>query len=116
MNKLSDLSIAQALIESGNYSEAVSIMEPLCESGVVDAINMLGNIYQLTARNEAEGKKAVALLSQAAGMGSGLAAHNLATVFATGLPGVPVNLEESRLCLRQAKNLGVELLPKNFYE
>lgn len=63
-----------------------------------------------------KGKEAAALLLLTASMGSGLAAHNLAAVLDAGLTGVPVNLEKSRLCLRQAQNLGVELLPKNFYE
>jgi TPR repeat protein len=112
----SQLAAAQSAFESGDDKKAISILEPLCDSGVVEAMAMLGAIYQTRAEKTHEGERAVVLLSRAAEQGSGLAAHNLATAFVTGLPGVPANLEESRKYLKLAKALGVKLLPGKFYE
>lgn len=116
MDITANLIEAQSLIVAGYDAKAISILEPLCTSGVVDAMQMLGSIYQTRPSGELEGRKAVTLISQAAALGSGLAAHNLATAFVTGLPGVLPDQAESQKYLRLAKSLGVELLPSKMYE
>ena len=116
LNESKLLADAESAFDSGDETRAITILESLCDSGVVEAMAALGVIYQTRAVSDAEGKRVIALLSHAAEHGSGLAAHNLATAYVTGLPGVPVNLEASRKYLQLAKSLGVELVPSRMYE
>lgn len=102
-------------MEADEYGQAIALLEPLCDEGDADAQSMLGVLYQIGIGVPGDGEKAVALLRSAAEKGIGLAAHNLATLYATGAPGIEPDSELSRHYLRMAKRLGVHLLPDDYY-
>lgn len=115
MEHLEQIQAAQAAMDADEYATAIALLEPLCEQGDPDAQSMLGVLYQIGIGVPGDGKKAVALLRSAAEKGVGLAAHNLATLYATGAPGIEPDANLSRHYLRMAKALGVHLLPDDFY-
>lgn len=115
MAHFEQLNAAKAAMEADEYGQAIALLEPLCHEGVPDAQSMLGVLYQIGIGVPGDGKRAVTLLRSAAEKGVGLAAHNLATLYATGAPGIEPDPELSRHYLLMARNLGVNLLPADFY-
>ena len=107
---------ASKAIDVEDYAKAIAILEPLCEQHDADALGMLGVFYQLGLGVPVDGPKALELLSAAVEGGSGIAAHNLGTIYVTGLPGVAPDLKKSRLYYRTAKQLGAQIAPDSFYE
>ena len=112
----SELIEASQAISSESYERALAILEPLVAQAVPGALGLLGLMYQLGTGVELNGPKAVALLSRAAELGDGVSAHNLGTIYAMGLPGVPQNFELSRKFYRAAKAMGAQFAPNEFYE
>jgi TPR repeat protein len=77
---------------------------------------LLGSMYFLGEGVPVDGKKAVALLSKAAGMGDGVAAHNLGVLFQRGTPDVPPDRNQSMHFYRLARDLGAQFWPDEFYQ
>lgn len=102
--------------EDENYKLAVSILEPLCAANSPDALSLQGVCYQLGLGVECNGPKAVSLLERAMCLGKGEAAHNLGTLYCTGLPGVEANPEKAKAYYQQAKAMGAQVADDSFYE
>jgi TPR repeat protein len=102
-------------IENKNYAAAFRLLAPLAEAGSPEAICNLATLYQCGWGVEMDGKRAVALCEQVAGLGiqerrlSGVAFHNLATIYTTGLPGVEPNPQKAEEYRQRAKQLGFEM-------
>ncbi len=102
-------------IESKNYSAALKLLSPLAESGSAEAICNLATLYQSGWGVRMDGKKAVELYQRVAqlnirdGCLSGVAYHNLATIYTTGLPGVERDLETAHKYDELARELGFEM-------
>ena len=116
MGHLEQLNAAQDAIETEQYSIAIAILEPLCEIDDTMAQSILGSLYHLGLGVPVNGIKAVALLSAAAEKGNGVAAHNLGTIYVTGLPGVERDTKRSRFYYRMARDLGSQFAPDSFYD
>ncbi len=105
---------AFAEIENKNYATALVLLTPLVEAGNLHATCNLAALYQCGWGVNANGPLAVELYLKVArshikekGL-SGIAYHNLATIYATGLPGVERDIEKAREYHRLAEILGVD--------
>lgn len=107
---------ASEAISSESHERALAILTPLAAQDVPGALGLLGVMYQLGSGVERDGPKAVALLTKAAELGDGTSAHNLGTIYAMGLPGVPQDFQLSRQFYRAAKAMGAQFAPDEFYE
>jgi TPR repeat protein len=112
----SKLEEAVDAISDKAYDKALSILLPLAEEELPGAVGMLGFLYQCGEGVELDAPKAVELLTKAVELGDGTAAHNLGTVFSTGLPGVGQDAEKSKYYYRKAKEMGAQYAPDEFYE
>lgn len=113
---LSELEVAQTAFNAERYAEAAALLEPLCAQNNAAAQSMLGSLYQVGAGVSVNGARAVSLLTSAAEQGIGLAAHNLGTIYITGLPGVTPDIELAKHYYRLARDLGCQLMPSAVYE
>lgn len=107
---------AQLLFDAERYSEAIPLLMALAEQENPDALALLGLTYQLGLGVPHDGEKALWFLEKAVALGHGASAHNLRTVYATGLPGVAASAERSRYYYRLARNLGCQVAPDEFYQ
>ncbi len=110
------LTKASALISAREYESALTLLMPLVELPVPGALSLLGVMYQLGEGVERNGPKAVELLAHAVELGDGVAAHNLGTIYAMGMPGVPQDYQLSRQFYRKAKTMGAQFANNEFYE
>ena len=99
-----------------DYVKALSLILPLVEKSVPEALSLLGVMYQLGTGVERDGLKAVELLSKAVDLGDGVAAHNLDTIYGMGMPYVPPDAKRSKACYQLAKSMGFQCAPDEFYE
>ena len=113
---LSELEAAQTAIDAECFTEAIALLEPLCAQNHAIAKSMLGVLYQVGAGVSANGALAISLLTSAAEQGIGLAAHNLGTIYITGLPGVAPDSNLAKHYYRLARDLGCQLAPNAFYD
>ncbi len=112
----SQLREVREALSKKDYEKALSILSPLVEIESPGAISLLGLMYQLGEGVELNGIKAVKLLLRAIELGDGVAAHNLGTIYITGLPDVDKNPEKSKKYYRIAKGMGAKFAPDEFYE
>jgi TPR repeat protein len=111
-----ELMEASAAISEERYEKALAILSPLVSQEVPGALGLLGAMHQLGLGVERDGPKAVELLTKAAELGDGTSAHNLGTIYAMGMPGVPQNFQLSRQFYRTAKAMGAQVAIDSFYE
>lgn len=107
---------ARAHLAAEEYAEALVILEAMAEAGSPDAVADLGLIFQLGLGVPPDGNRAEALFLKAIESRVGVAAHNLATLYATGLPGFPSRPELSKHYYRLARSLGFQAAEDSFYE
>ncbi len=98
------------------FEKALGILRPLADQQVPGALGLLGFMYQVGEGVEFDAVKAVQLLTRAAELGDGVAAHNLGTIYVMDLPGVGQDLQLSKYFYRKAKALGAQFAPDAFYE
>ena len=102
-------------LENGNHAEAFRLLVPLANAGNPKARCNLATLYHLGLGVQMDGRKAVELYRSVAEQNiledhlSGIAYNNLATIYATGLPGIQPDPEKSRRFREQAKTLGFEM-------
>ncbi len=101
---------------SEKYNMALSLIEPLVKNENASAIGMLGLAYQQGFGVETNGNKAIELLERAVAMGDGTAAHNLGTIYITGMPGIERNPEKAKELYRLAKEYGAQFADDSWYE
>ena len=107
---------ASNALNNEKYKKALTILEPLAKTQNAQALSMLGTMYQLGTGVTVDGKKAVELLSKAVSLGVGVAAHNLGTIYITGLPGIKKDAALSKKYYRLAKDMGAQFAEDKFYE
>jgi uncharacterized protein len=113
---LEKLEEASTAFSEENFALALEILEPLIARSVPGALGMLGVAYQLGLGVECNGPKAVEFLLKATELGDGTAAHNLGTIYVTGMPGIEANKELSKKYYRKAKEMGAQYTDDAFYE
>jgi len=91
-----------------DYAKALSILTPLVERNVPDALSMLGIMHQLGRGVPKDILKAVTLLKKAYEKGDGVAAHNLGAIYAIGEEEIIKDLQKSSMYYRKAEQLGVK--------
>ena len=110
-----DIVRANDLLNSDCCSEALPLVQPLVEVGHPDALALLGTMYQVGLGVAQDSNKAVELLRRAVDAGVGVAAHNLGTIYAAGMPGIPADPQRSRTYYLKAKALGCQPGSPDFY-
>ena len=119
MNKLIDGIDAY---QQGDYDRAMQILLPLAEEGNAKAQCHVASMYQAGLGVTVDGHAAVKWYRRAAEQEdrseniSGVAYHNLAMIFTTGLPGVSPDPRFAKEYLRRASDLGVELVPRDWWQ
>lgn len=103
-----DLENALLAIAEERYSYAVTLLRPLVDEGNAEATANLGFLYQVGFGVGRDVKQAVCLLTRAAELGVGLAAHNLGTLYLTGYPDIEFNPEQSQRWFQRARELGFD--------
>lgn len=125
MNNHYDLDHILELINSGQLDLARPLLVRFLRQRRPRAIALLGSLiftggeirtHPPSCPMGTEGRRAVRLLRRAVALGDGLAAHNLATLYAVGMPDVPRNRDLSRHYYRLARTLGCQLAPDDFYD
>lgn len=106
---------ANHALSAEDYDKALALLLPLAEESIPEALSLLGVMYQLGYGVERDGLKAVEILSKAVDLGDGVAAHNLGTIYAVGMPDVPQDMKRSKACYQLAKSMGVQCAPDEFY-
>jgi TPR repeat protein len=104
------------LIQAKEFSKARELLEPLAMHDDPDALGLLGHFYFAGDGVERDGPKAVRLYTRAMELGNGTAAHNLATLYTVGAPGVDKDWKLAKDLYRKAKSLGAQYAPDEFYE
>ena len=99
--------VSQAFSDK-DYGTALTLLRPLADAGIAEAIGMLGLAYKTGAGVESDGIKAVELLQKAVEMGDAVAAHNLGLLYQDGMANVEKNEDVSRKYLQFAHDMGVE--------
>jgi TPR repeat protein len=113
--KTPEIETALDEIENKNYVAALRLLAPLAEAGSPEAICNLATLYQCGWGVQMDGKRAVELYERVARLDilekrlSGVAFHNLATIYTTGLPGVEPNPQKADECSKRARQLGFEM-------
>lgn len=91
------------LFANGDYEQCISSLEIYANEGEIEACSNLGLACQLGLGIAIDHERAIVLLTYAGHLGSGVACHNLATLYAT-LPNK--NNTMARYWFEQARNLG----------
>jgi TPR repeat protein len=110
---MSNFEVGLAAIERGDYGIAFNTLLPLAEAGSAHAQLIVAGLYQNGMGIEPNGLCAVHWYLKAAEQNliendvSGLAFHNLYSIYAKGCPGVPPDKGIARAFQAKAKSLGV---------
>ena len=102
------IEIVSQAFSDRDYGTALTLLKPLADAGVAEAIGMLGLAYKTGAGIEPDGIKAVELLQKATEMGDALAAHQLGLLYQSGMPGVEQNPEVAQSYLQLAQEMGLQ--------
>ena len=97
---------AQSAFDNEQYELAIVLMTPFAEAGDAAMQCNLGTLYQLGLGCKRDLTRAVYWLEKAADAGSGLAAHNLGTLYMTCLPDWPVDSKKNEIWRARAQALG----------
>lgn len=100
--------VSQAFSDK-DYGTALTLLKPLADAGIGEALGMLGLAYKAGAGVEPDGIKAVELLQKAVELGDALAAHNLALLYQFGMPNVEKNSKASQRYHQLAQEMGADL-------
>jgi len=105
------------LASAGDDDEAISLLQPLAESGDIIAISNLGLILSYYNKNGkftkiAEGAQ---LLKEACESGEGPACHNLAVLYLGNAPTLGKNLKMAAHLFLRARELSGPVADESFY-
>lgn len=105
MDSKQTLSGALSLFAEEDYDSCIDSIQYYANQNNTDACSCLGLAYQLGLGLDIDIEKAFYYLRKAAEAGSGRAAHNLATLYAT----VPTpDIESSKFWFNKARELGFD--------
>lgn len=119
-NDISRLKAGIKAFENEEYSEAMEQFMPLAEKGIVQAQCYIACIFQGGFGVPVNGQKAIKWYTKAAKQNvtdnnlSAIAYNNLATIYSTGLPGTPLNMELAKKNWSKAKALGFKMIPEDW--
>ena len=99
--------VSQAFSDK-DYGTALTLLKPLADSGIGEALGMLGLAYKTGSGVEPDGIKAVELLQKAVELGDVLAARNLALLYQFGMSNVEQNSEASKKYHQIAQKMGAK--------
>ncbi len=114
MTKEKLLEQAQRLLEEGNGEAARELVAALAEQGDASALGIIGVVHFLGVGCPPDGALAVEYLTRAADAGDALAAHNLASLYFGGMPGVAADPGRARALYALSRELGSTLTPPDF--
>lgn len=100
--------VSQAFSDK-DYGTALTLLKPLADAGIGEALGMLGLAYKVGAGVEPDGVKAVELLQKAVELGDALAAHNLALLYQSGMSNVEQSSKASQRYHELAQEMGADL-------
>jgi len=103
-------------ISRKDFPRAIALLAPLEKEGVPDAFTNLAFLYSQGLGVPADGPKAVEIYKKAIALGSGLAAHNLGTLYVTGARGLERDPQLGKSYFRKARSMGCQLADDKFYE
>lgn len=106
MSEEQTLEEALKLLDLGNHEAAFGALMPLARQGIVRAQENIGVMYQLGLGVDRNVAAALGWLKQAAEAGSGVAAHNLGTLYQTCEPERPIDSTQSKYWFNRARELG----------
>lgn len=102
------IDIVSQAFSDRDYGTALTLLKPLADAGIAEAIGMLGLAYQKGAGVKPDGIKAVELFEKAIEMGDALAAYNLSLLYQQGMQDVEANLEISHHFFRLSQEMGLQ--------
>jgi hypothetical protein len=100
------LQAGKEFLDQEDYEAAFRTLIPCAEAGIVEAEAEVGLLYMLGLGTHRDLRKAVIFLKRAVDNGSGVAAHNLGTLYITCEPEMPLNPEESQRWFSIAADMG----------
>lgn len=100
--------VSQAFSDK-DYGTALTLLKPLADAGVGEALGMLGLAYKVGAGVEPDGVKAVELFEKAIELGDALAAHHLGLLYLSGMPNVPQNEGAGQRYCQLALEMGLDI-------
>jgi len=105
------------LASSGEDEEAMSLLQPLAESGDILAISNLGLIMSYFNKNEKYTKlvEGSQLLREACESGEGTACHNLAALYLGNTPTLGKDLKMAAHLFLRARELNGPVADESFY-
>ncbi len=103
------IDIVRQAFTDKDYGTALTLLKPLADAGIGEALGMLGLAYKIGAGVEPDGIKAVELLQKAVELGDALAAHNLALLYQFGMSNVEQNSIASQRYQQLAQEMGADL-------
>ncbi|NHZ78518.1 hypothetical protein F2P44_04360 [Massilia sp. CCM 8695] len=103
------------LIANGSAERALGALAPLVDAQVPAALGLLGALHVLGEGVPHCGSTAAPLLEDAKALGDACAAHNLASLYATGAPGVPQDVPRARQLFGDALSMGGQYEGDDFY-
>lgn len=102
------INIVSQAFSDQDYGTALTLLKPLADAGIAEAVGMLGLAYHRGAGVKPDGIKAVELFEKAIEMGDALAAYNLSLLYEQGMAGVDVDVEMSRHFFRLSEEMGLQ--------
>lgn len=106
------IQIVSQAFSDRDYGTALTLLKPLADAGIAEALGMLGLAYKIGAGVEADGVKAVELLLKAVELGDALAAHNLGLLYQKGMPNVEQDEVTGQRYCQLALKMGLD--PEEF--
>ncbi|NHZ89415.1 hypothetical protein F2P45_10360 [Massilia sp. CCM 8733] len=103
------------LITNWATDEALAMLAPLVAANSPAALGLLGALHYVGDGVAHSGLEAAALLEKAKSLGDACAAHNLASLYATGAPGVAQDIPRARQLFGEARAMGGQYECDDFY-
>ncbi|UOD27801.1 sel1 repeat family protein [Massilia violaceinigra] len=94
---------------------ALAVLAPLVAANSPAALGVLGALHYLGEGVAHSGLDAATLLEKAKALGDACAAHNLASLYATGAPGVAKDIAHARQLFGEARAMGGQYERDDFY-
>lgn len=101
-----------AAFETGDYSKAFKLLNPLAQQGDAEAQCLIANMHHLGLGVERNIAEAIKWYTKSAAQDYAIASNNLAGIYATGSDGVEKDLELAQKLYRQANEQGFLHVPE----
>ncbi|NHZ36363.1 tetratricopeptide repeat protein [Massilia rubra] len=109
------LAAAIDLVINRASDDALAVLAPLAAANNPAALGLLGALHYVGEGVAHSGTEAVSLLEKAKALGDACAAHNLASLYATGAAGVAKDIARARQLFAEARAMGGQYERDDFY-